>query len=206
MSSLDLALLEVLDAGAHMLLKRVDESIDVVLQVAGEIWSLSSEMVSAGSLKSALGVVDVLVNSVDVVALVVKWLGLPSDQLFDLGKDILVVLEDAAVQAKHLNLALDLSESLLIGASEVGVEISTEPVEQLQGLLVAHQVLHKHLVLSASLVPKLLETSVVAGNAVIDEFDVVIGGVQLVLQELGMGLGVVPVGKCFSLNGHQVGN
>ncbi len=92
MSSLDLTLLKILNAVTHVLLKVAEQVVDVGLKVSGHVGALTAEVLGVGGRKGILGVVAVLINLIDVVASVIEILS--TDDLLDLGKDVLVVSED----------------------------------------------------------------------------------------------------------------
>lgn len=92
MSSLDLAFLKVFDAIFHVLSEIIKKSVEVGFDVSSEIWALSTEVGVISSLEFSFGVVDLLGSAGGVIALVIE--DLVSDELLELGEDVLVSSED----------------------------------------------------------------------------------------------------------------
>jgi hypothetical protein len=204
MSSLDLTLLKILNAVTHVLLKVAEQVVDVGLKVARHVGALPAEVFSVGGADDILGVVMVLVNLIDIVASVIEIL--PTDDLLDLCEDVLVVLEDGGVDTEHLNLVFDLCEALLASAREILGKVCAEPVDELKGFLMAHEVLYKHLILNTALLAQVVKAGVISGDPVLNVLNLIVGVLKFVLKELCMILSVIVGVQSLGFNGQKVGN
>lgn len=92
MGSLDLAFLKIFDAIFHVLSEIIKKSVEVGFDISSEIWALSTDVGVISSFESSLSVVDVLGSAGGVIALVIE--DLVSDELLELGEDVLVSSED----------------------------------------------------------------------------------------------------------------